>query len=64
MLVKSCRAYHFRTLIADNNPELDNRNPSRATDLGNACERKQTARAQLVECQKHMENEKAPSLFD
>ena len=52
MLVRSCRAYHFRTLIADKQSGTDNRNPGRATELVKACEREQTARAQLVECQK------------
>ena len=52
MLVESCRAYHSRALIADNQSGLDTGNPGRATDLGNACERKQTARALLVGWQK------------
>ena len=40
MLARICRAYHFRTMTAKiSNPDLDDGNPGRATELGNACVR-------------------------
>ena len=42
-------AYQVRPMTAEQNPGLDEENPGRATELGNACVREQTARAWLVE---------------
>ena len=42
------------------NPDLDDGNPGRATDLGNACVRAQPVRACLWRAKKCLECEKAP----
>ena len=36
-------------MTAEQSPDLDEENPGRATELGNACVREQTTRAWLVE---------------
>ena len=50
MLVRICRGLPLPyNDCRTSNPELDDGNPGRATELGDACVREQTARAWLVE---------------
>ena len=61
MLVRICRGLPLPyNDCRTKNPELDAENPGRATELGDACVREQTARAWPVKREKWLECQKAP----